>query len=97
MRSSAGKLAALLVFSQLALATAADTAKDGTQTAQDGRACDGVANENSKMRELRKELGAYFGQTIPEDLQRRVTKHVDMVARLKAECDQQREQSAQAK
>lgn len=97
MRSSVGKLPVLVVFGHVALAGAVDTAKESTQTAQDGRACDGVANESSKMRELRRELGAYFGQIIPDDLQRRVKKQVDMVARLKAECGQQREQSALAR
>ena len=42
-------------------------------------------------------MGAYFGQTIPEDLQLRVRKHVELVAKLKADCDQQREQSALVK
>ena len=97
MRSSVGKLAVLVVFGHVVLAGAADTGKEGTQAAQDGRACEGVPNEGIRMRELRRELGVYFGQTIPDDLQRRVKKHIDMVARLKAECDRQREQSALAK
>ena len=83
--------------SPMAFAVSADGDKQSTRPAQDERVCTGVSNETTKMRELRRELGAYFGQAIPEDLQLRVRKHVDMVAKLKAECDQQREQSALVK
>ena len=78
-------------------ALAADGDMETIRTAQDERVCAGVSNETTKMRELRREMGAYFGQAIPEDLQLRVRKHIDMVAKMKAECDQQREKSALAK
>lgn len=97
MLSSIPRLAALVLCAHAALAGAADVEKAATRTVHDERSCDGVNNESSKMRELKRELGAYFGQPIPEDLQLRVRKHVDLVARLKAECDHQREQSALAK
>jgi hypothetical protein len=86
----------LSACSHLALAGAADD-KEATRTAQEDRACAGVSNENTKMRELRRELGAYLGQTIPEELQNKVRKHIELVAKLKAECDQLREHSALAK
>jgi hypothetical protein len=63
---------------------------------QDARACAGVANEGNKMRELRREMSVYYDKPIPEDLERRVRKHIDTVARLKAECDEQRGRTAQA-
>ena len=66
----------------MAFAIAAEGDK-ATRTAQDERVCAGVSNETSKMRELRREMGAYFGQAIPEDLQLRVRKHVELVAKLK--------------
>lgn len=88
---------ALLACFYIAAAGAAEGDKEPTRTAQDDRACAGVANENTKMRELRRELGAYFGQSVPEELQAKVRKHIDLVAKLKAECEQQREQSALAK
>ena len=97
MLSSIPRLAALALYAHVAHAEAADVEKAVTRTSQDQRSCDGVNNENTKMRELKRELGAYFGQPIPEDLQLRVRKHVELVARLKAECDHQREQSALAK
>jgi hypothetical protein len=95
MLASLSTLAALLACSCVA-AAAAEPANDASRTAQDDRACGGVTNEATKMRELRRELGAYFGQSIPEDLQNRVRKHIELVAKMKAECDQQRE-SAVAK
>ena len=97
MLPSIPRLAALLACTQMAFAVAADGDKATTRSAQDERVCAGVSNETTKMRELRREMGAYFGQAIPEELQLRVRKHVDMVAKLKADCDQQREQSALAK
>lgn len=97
MLPSIPRLAALALCGHIAFAAAADADKAVTRTVQDERSCDGVNNENTKMRELKRELGAYFGQSIPGDLQLRVRKHVDLVARLKAECDHQREQSALAK
>jgi hypothetical protein len=96
MLASLSTLAALLACSCVA-AAAAEPANDASRTAQDDRACGGVTNEATKMRELRRELGAYFGQSIPEDLQNRVRKHIELVAKMKAECDQQREQAAVAK
>ena len=77
-------------------AAAGEGEKEAPRVAQDDRGCAGVTNENTKMRELRRELGAYLGQSIPEELQNRVRKHIEMVAKLKAECDQQRDQSASA-
>ena len=97
MLPSINRVAALLACTQMTFAVAADGDKAPTRALQDERVCAGVSNETSKMRELRREMGAYFGQAIPEELQLRVRKHVDMVAKLKAECDQQREQSALAK
>jgi hypothetical protein len=97
MHPSIPRFAALVVFGSTALAGAAESEKEATRTAQDDRACSGVANENTKMKELRRELGAYFGQSIPEELQLRVRKHIDMVAKLKAECDQQKEPAALAR
>lgn len=87
MRSSLLTLAVLVLCGDLALAGVEDGDK-GVARVQDERACAGVANESTKMRELRRELGAYIGQTIPDDLQRRVNKHIEAVARFKAECDQ---------
>lgn len=97
MLPTISRLAVLALCAHTALAGAAAGERAGTRTVHDERSCDGVNNENTKMRELKRELGAYFGQPIPEDLQLRVRKHVDLVAKLKAECDHQREQSALAK
>ena len=49
------------------------------------------------MRELRREMSVYYDKPIPEDLERRVRKHIDTVARLKAECDEQRGRTALAR
>ena len=95
--SSNRQLVAMILCSHVVLAGAADADKEAVRTVQDERACAGVTNENTKMRELRRELGAYLGQTVPEELQNKVRRHIDLVARLKAECDQQRDQSALAK
>ena len=96
MLPSLPRLLALIACSQIALAASAED-KETTRTAQQDRACAGVSNENTKMRELRRELGAYLGQTVPEELQNKVRRHIELVAKLKAECDQLREQSALAK
>lgn len=90
-------LAAVVLSSYAAISGGAEGDKEPARTAQDGNACAGVTNESTKMRELRRELGAYFGQTIPEELQTRVRKHIDQVAKLKTECDQLRDKSALAK
>ncbi|MDB5857175.1 MAG: hypothetical protein JWQ76_864 [Ramlibacter sp.] len=95
MLRSTLRLLALIACSQLALAAADDNKE--TRTAQQDRSCAGVSNEFTKMRELRRELGAYLGQTIPEELQSKVRRHVELVAKLKAECEQLREQAALGK
>jgi hypothetical protein len=51
-------------------------------------------NEVTKGRELNRELNAGAGQTVPDELQQRVWKHVNLVAKLKADCEQNREQAA---
>lgn len=83
----------LVACTQLALAASDD--KD-TRAANQERACAGVANEGTKVRELRRELAVYMGQTVPEELQNKVRRHIELVAKLKAECDQLREQAASA-
>ena len=85
---------ALAGWGQLAIA-AADEKE--TRTAQQDRVCAGVSNEFTKMRELKRELAAYLGQSVPEELQAKVRRHIELVAKLKAECDQLREQAALAK
>ncbi len=95
MRASFPTLAVLVLCVDLAVAGVEDADK-GVTRARDDRPCAGVANESTKMRELRRELGAYIGQTIPDDLQRRINKHVESVAKFKAECDQ-RDKAALAK
>ncbi len=87
----------LLVVGQIAIAAAADEAKEPVLTAQQERTCAGVANEGTKMRELRREMGLYFDKPFPEDLERRIKRHMDTVARLKAECDEQRGRTALAR
>ena len=95
MVSHIAVLAVFAVCTQSAWAAVAETEKDTPRTAsQDARACAGVANEGLKMKELRRELVAYVGEALPEDLQRRLNQHVEKVARAKAECDQQRGQAA---
>ena len=49
------------------------------------------------MRELRREMSVYYGKPVPEDLERRVRKHIHAVARLEAECDAQRGRAALAR
>lgn len=85
-------IAALVLCANVAWVVAAEPDKGSPRTA-DIRACEGVTNENSKARELRRELGAYLGQTMPEDLERRVKKHIELVAKLKAECEQQQRET----
>ena len=82
---------------QIACVAAADEANEPACKAQEERACAGVANEGAKMRELRREMSVYYGKPVPEDLERRVRKHIDAVARLKAECDAQRGRTALAR
>ncbi len=96
MRASLTTLTLLVLFSDLAWSAAEDPERGATRV-QEERACAGVANESTKMRELRRELGAYIGQTIPDELQRRITKHIEAVARFKAECDQSRDKAALAR
>ncbi len=96
MRASLTTLAILVLCGDLAWAAGEDADK-GAIRVQEERACAGVANESTKMRELRRELGAYIGQTIPDELQRKITKHIESVARFKAECDQLRDKSALAR
>jgi hypothetical protein len=84
-------LAALCLCSSLSWADSSPTAP----TAE--RSCSGVTNEVTKGRELNRELNAYAGQTVPDELQQRVMKHLTLVAKLKAECESTREQSAAAK
>lgn len=90
MIRSVDALAALCLFSSLSWAMA-DEAPAG---AQNPRSCAGVTNEVTKGRELNRELNAYAGQTVPDELQQRVWKHVNMVAKLKADCEQNRDQAA---
>jgi hypothetical protein len=95
MKAILAKLTVLAVFGQIACASAADPEKQVAHvSAQEERACAGVANESLKMRELKREVGMYFDQPMPDELQRRVKRHFDTVARLKAECDQQRGSTA---
>ena len=85
-------LATLCLFSSLSLA-----ATDDAPATQAERACTGVANEVTKGRALNRELNAYAGQTVPEELQQRVMKHLALVAKAKAECEASRDQTAQKK
>lgn len=90
-------LAALILSSYAAVTAAAEADKETMRPAQDDQACAGVSNESTKMRELRRELGVYIGQTVPEELQHKVRKHIEQVAKLKAECDRQRGKSVQSR
>ena len=87
-------LAALCLCSSLSWADSSPTAPTAP-TAE--RSCTGVTNEVTKGRELNRELNAYAGQTVPDELQQRVMKHLTLVAKLKAECESTREQSAARK
>lgn len=84
-------LATLCLCSPLSWAAPADEAPPAAQSA---RSCAGVTNEVTKGRELNRELNAYAGQTVPDELQQRVWKHVNLVTKLKADCEQNREQAA---
>jgi hypothetical protein len=84
-------LAALCLCSPLTWAVPAD---ESPPSAQNARSCAGVTNEVTKGRELNRELNAYAGQTVPDELQQRVWKHVSLIAKLKAECEQNRDQAA---
>lgn len=84
------KFAILWVSAHLAFAGAAETATTGAATAESERACAGVNNEGIKRRELMRELGPYIGETVPEELQKRVTRHFELVLKLKAECERAR-------
>lgn len=84
-------ITALCLCSPLSWAVPADEAPSGAQNA---RSCAGVTNEVTKGRELNRELNAYAGQAVPDELQQRVWKHVNLVAKLKADCEQNREQAA---
>lgn len=91
MGRSVHALAALWLFS--ALSWAAAPPDEPPQSSQGGRLCTGVNNEVAKSRDLYRELNAYAGSTAPQELQDRVTKHIDLVARLKAECERNRDQA----
>ena len=82
---------------QIACVDAADEVNEPARKEQEDRACSGVANEGAKMRELRREMSVYYGNPVPEDLERRVRKHIGAVARLEAECDAQRGRAALAR
>jgi hypothetical protein len=84
--------AALCLFSSLSLAAA-----DDTSATQADRACSGVTNEVTKGKALNRELNAYAGQTVPDELQQRVLKHLTQVAKAKAECEAGKDQAAQKK
>ena len=87
-------LAALGLWSTLSLAAAAE----GTPATDKGeRICPSMANEVTKSRELNRELNAYAGRTVPDELQQRVMKHISVVSKLKAECEAGREQAAAKK
>ena len=90
MARSIYALLALCLWSSVAWPAPADEA---TRTAQSERSCVGMTNEVTKGRELNRELNAYAGQTVPEELQQRVLKHLSLVARIKAECEQNRDQA----
>jgi hypothetical protein len=91
MLRSACALTALCLCSPLSWAVPADESSPG---ATNTRSCAGVTNEVTKGRELNRELNAYAGQTVPDELQQRVWKHLNLVAKRKAECEQSRDQAA---
>ena len=82
-------LSALCLFTSLSWA-----APDDTPVTQAERSCAGVTNEVTKGRALNRELNAYAGQTVPDELQQRVLKHITLVQKLKSECEANREQAA---
>lgn len=83
-------LAALCLCSSPSWAVLADESPPGAQNA---RSCAVVTNEVTKGRELNRELNAYAGQAVPDELQQRVWKHINLVAKLKADCEHDREQA----
>jgi hypothetical protein len=92
MARSICAFAALCLVSSLSIAAA-----DDAPATQAERACSGVANEVTKGRALNRELNAYAGQTVPDELQQRVMKHLAQVAKAKAECEANRDQAAAKK
>ena len=86
MARSICAFATLCLLSSLSLAAGEDTA-----ATQADRACSGVTNEVTKGKALNRELNAYAGQTVPDELQQRVMKHLAQVAKAKAECEASRE------
>jgi len=92
MARSICAFAALCLFSSLSWSAA-----DEAPVTQGERACAGVTNEVTKGRALNRELNAYAGQTVPDELQQRVAKHLALVAKAKAECEASRDQTAQKK
>jgi len=92
MARSICAFATLCLLSSLSMA-----ASDDTPATQADRACSGVTNEVTKGKALNRELNAYAGQTVPEELQQRVMKHLAQVAKAKAECEAGRDQTAQKK
>ena len=79
------------------LASLSHAANDDTPANQADRTCSGVTNEVTKGKALNRELNAYAGQTVPDELQQRVIKHLTLVAKAKAECEASRDQTAQKK
>ena len=67
-----------------------------SQAAVEPKACDGMANEGIRRKELTREMGAYIGEALPEELVARVNRHVAKVAELKAECERLRSGNAAA-
>ena len=84
-------LAALCLCSSLTWADSSPTAPAADSP------CAGVTNEVTKSRELNRILSAYAGHNVPDELQQRVMKHLTLVAKLKAECEASRDQSASKK
>jgi hypothetical protein len=91
MVQMARSISALVALCLCSMPSWAQVAPGPSQTE---RSCAGVANEVTKGRELNRELNAYAGQTVPENLQQRVIKHLTLVAKLKSECESGRDHSA---
>ena len=89
MARSLSLLAALCLLSPVSWAAPDEVP---VRTAPAGQACSGLVNEVTKTRELNRELNAYAGSTVPDELQARVRKHITLVAQRKAECDHGGEQ-----
>ena len=82
---------ALLSFGHVAFANPdLETSAPAPRTADEVRACAGVNNEGIKTRALMRELGAYLGETIPQELAARANTHFEQIAKLKAECERLR-------